>query len=59
MPKLTLLSDAGALTPVELNESPGYTKPEGRRIELPLVTLGGSDVPSAADADAPELTGAR
>ena len=29
MPKLTLLSDAGALTPVELNESPGYTKPEG------------------------------
>ncbi|HKP08510.1 MAG TPA: dihydrodipicolinate synthase family protein [Microbacterium sp.] len=29
MPKLTLLSDAGALSAVELNESPGYTKPEG------------------------------
>ncbi len=27
MPKLTLLSDAGALSAVELNESPGYTKP--------------------------------
>ena len=27
MPKLTLLSDAGALSSVELNESPGYTKP--------------------------------
>ncbi|MFC8680259.1 dihydrodipicolinate synthase family protein [Microbacterium ureisolvens] len=29
MPKLTLLSDAGALSAVELNESPGYTRPEG------------------------------
>lgn len=29
MPKLTLLSDAGALSAVELNESPGCTKPEG------------------------------
>ncbi|KAF2413644.1 dihydrodipicolinate synthase family protein [Microbacterium sp. B35-04] len=27
MPKLTLLSDAGALSAVELSESPGYTKP--------------------------------
>ena len=29
MPKLTLLSDAGALSAVELNESPGYAKPVG------------------------------
>ena len=29
MPKLTLLSDAGVFSAVELNESPGYTKPEG------------------------------
>lgn len=29
MTKLTLLSDAGVLSAVELNESPGYTKPEG------------------------------
>ncbi|MBW9119796.1 dihydrodipicolinate synthase family protein [Microbacterium trichothecenolyticum] len=29
MTKLTLLSDAGALSAVELNESPGYTRPEG------------------------------
>jgi hypothetical protein len=29
MPKLTLLSDAGAVSAVELNASPGYTKPEG------------------------------
>ena len=27
MPRLTLLSDAGATSTVELNESPGYTKP--------------------------------
>lgn len=30
MPKLTLLSDTGDLSTVELNESPGYAKPAGR-----------------------------
>ena len=29
MPKLTLLADDGALSAVALNESPGYTRPEG------------------------------
>ena len=29
MPQLTLLSDDGALSAVELNESPGYAKPRG------------------------------
>lgn len=29
MPKLTLLSDAGALSSVELKESPGHAKPDG------------------------------
>ncbi|MFE5409053.1 dihydrodipicolinate synthase family protein [Microbacterium sp. NPDC056569] len=29
MPKLTLLSDAGVFSAVELNESPGYIRPEG------------------------------